>query len=37
VSATAESALRRYRGDRVMTLHLEDIVARVEDALDTDD
>ncbi|MEM1056734.1 MAG: zinc-dependent metalloprotease [Bacteroidota bacterium] len=33
----AEDAMRRYRDDRLMTLHLMDIAARVEDALDTDD
>ncbi|MEM6325686.1 MAG: zinc-dependent metalloprotease [Bacteroidota bacterium] len=33
----SEDALRRYRNDNMGRLHLEDILARIEDALDTDD
>ena len=37
VRDAASGAMRRYRGDRVMQLHLEDVVARVDDILDIDE
>ncbi|OZC02981.1 zinc-dependent metalloprotease [Rubricoccus marinus] len=36
VRETAAGALRRYRNDRMGRLHLEDIIARVDNALDPD-